>query len=66
MNWTPEPYWAWWQNQMDLMAPPPTPDPERQRAAETLAGLLRGDPRGAHRQKLGELRHGAKHWKRRR
>ena len=65
-RWDAEPHWAWWQHQMDLMTPPPAPDAETKALAGTLAQLLRGQARGAHGQQLGALRHGTKHWKRRR
>jgi hypothetical protein len=66
VNWHAEPFWVWWSNQMDLIAQTPAPDPQLQAAVTQVTQLLRGDAPHARAQRLGELHHGAKHWKRRR
>ncbi len=65
-TWEVEPYWQWWEAQMALIAQDLVPDPQRTAAVTEITQQLRADARGAHRQHLGALRHGVKHWRRRR
>jgi hypothetical protein len=65
-RWDAEPFWEFWQTQMALMASETAPDPALRREAEMLVRELTGHTRQASGQTLGALRHGAKHWKRRR
>jgi hypothetical protein len=67
-TWEAEPYWKFWDDQLALIAQAnaPAPDPQLKAAVTEITQLLRGDALPARAQRLGELRHGAKHWKRRR
>jgi hypothetical protein len=65
-RWNAEPFWQWWDTQLALIAQEQAPDPQLTAAVTEIARLMRGKELGAHRQQLGALRHGAKHWKRRR
>jgi hypothetical protein len=69
MNWHAEPFWRWWYAQPEivaLMVPKPELDAELQRMAKNLGRLLTGHARQDSDQRLGALRYGGKHWKRRR
>ena len=68
MDWQAEPYWVFWEHQLALLAQASayTPEPQLTADAAKITQLLRREELGAHRQQLGALRHGAKHWKRRR
>ena len=69
MNWSPEPYWVWWEGQMAQMKPtPPTPppDPLLQEMAGMLGRTLAGQASQVHKHKLGGMQRKIRHWRRRR
>lgn len=51
---------------MALIGQDQVSDPQLTADVVQITQQLRGEARGSHRQHLGALRHGVKHWRRRR